>query len=113
MDSNSPLFIRDELPWLEGAILAAMRTWVLGCKRGVSAETSVQVIFANLQAREAAEHFVRFMQALNKGCTRMINVYCTCEPILNDDEVMLLDVFAILHDGLNCIATRAYTPSDT
>ena len=105
MDDLSGSELRDELPWLEGVILAAMRTWVLGCKRGVSADTPVQVAFTNLRAQEAAEYLVRFMQALNRGCTRMIDIYCTCEPVMSADEGLLLDIFALLQEGLHDIAT--------
>jgi hypothetical protein len=105
MDDISISELRDELPWLEGTILAAMRTWVLGCKRGVPVEMPVQVAFANLRAPEAAEHLDRFMQALSKGCTRMIDIYCTCEPVVSADEALLLDVFAILQEGFSDTAT--------
>src|SRR3954451_4751891 len=105
MSSRSACELRDELPWLEGSILAAMRTWVLGCKRGVSTEVPVQVLFANLRASEAAAELDRFMQALNRGCTRMIEVSCTCEPLLSDDEALLLDMFALLQQGGNPAAT--------
>jgi len=105
---------RDELTWLEGSILGGMRTWVLVCKRGVPADSAIQAMFANLRATEASKHLDRFMRGLSKGCIRMIEVYCTCEPDLRTDEVLLLDVSALmqedLHDDATSLLQRIVTP---
>ncbi|MBS0643409.1 MAG: hypothetical protein U1E70_06965 [Acetobacteraceae bacterium] len=105
MTSIPELENRDGLTWLEGTILAAIRTWVLGCKRGVSAERPLQILFGNLRAFPAAEHLDHFMQALNGGCTRMIEVCCTCEPMLSGDEMLLLDMFALMQEERHEAAT--------
>jgi hypothetical protein len=106
---------RDELAWLEGTILAALRTWVLASKRGVAADSAIQAMFANLRATEASDHLDRFMRGLSKGCTRMIQVYCTCEPELSPDEVLLLDMFALLqedrHEAATDLLQRIVTPA--
>ena len=99
------LELRDELSWLDGTLLAAMRAWVLGCKRGVPADLPIQMIFANLRTPEAIGHLDRFMRALSQGCTRMIEIYCTCEPVLSSDEVLLLDAFAMMQEGMHDAAT--------
>jgi len=99
------LELRDELSWLDGTLLAAMRAWVLGCKRGVPADLPIQMIFANLRTPEAIGHLDRFMRALSQGCTRMIEIYCTCEPLLSSDEVLLLDAFAMMQEGMHDAAT--------
>jgi hypothetical protein len=97
--------LRDELPWLEGAFLTAIRTWVLSAKRGVSPEMPLQTLFAHLRASDATQHLDLFLQTLSSGCTRMISVYCTCEPVVGPDEMVLLDVFAVLQEGLHDTAT--------
>jgi hypothetical protein len=89
---------RNDLPWLEGTLLGAMRTWVLGRKRGVPADGAIRTIFANLRALEASEHLGHFMTTLSQGCTRMIHVHCTCEPIVSADEALLLDIFAMVQE---------------
>jgi hypothetical protein len=96
---------RNDLPWLDGTILAVMRTWVLACKRRVPADGAVRTIFANLRALEASEHLNRFMTALSEGCTRTIHVHCTCEPYLSADEALLLDIFALTQEGQADTAT--------
>ena len=115
MDDFSISEVRNDLSWLEGTILSAMRSWVLGCRRGVSADVPIQTIFANLRAPEATQHLNCFMRGLSQGCTRMIKVYCTCEPLLSADEVLLLDTFAMMqeemHDGATSLLQRFATPA--
>ena len=105
IDNLSDLERRNDLPWLEGTLLAAMRTWVLGRKRGVPTDGAVRTIFANLRAIEASDHLDRFMLTLSRGCTRMIEVYCTCEPTVSADEAILLDVLAMMQEQQNDAAT--------
>lgn len=109
MTKTPDIEIRDELTWLDGTLLAAMRTWVLGCKRGAPAETPIQVLFGNLRASAAADHLDQFMRALNGGCTRLIEVYCTCEPNLSGDEIVLLDMFALMQEERHAAATDLLT----
>jgi len=96
MDVDAPAELRDELSWLEGTLLNAMRTWVLARKRQLSSEMPIRIVFDNLRAVQGAEHLDRLMETLSTGCTRMINVHCTCDPVLSDDEVTLLDLLAVL-----------------
>ena len=35
----------------------------------------------------------------------MIDIYCTCEPFVSADEALLLDVFAVMQEGLHDTAT--------
>jgi hypothetical protein len=115
MDGSLEPECRDHLPWLDGTILAAMRSWVLASRRGVPAEPAIDTIFANLRAPEAAEHLHHLMRGLSQGCTRMIEVHCTCEPYLSADEVLLLDSFAMLqekrHDGATSLLRAFTTPA--
>jgi hypothetical protein len=110
MDVDAPAELRDELSWLEGTLLNAMRTWVLARKKQVSSETPIRIVFDHLRAVEGANHLDRMMQTLSTGCTRMIYVHCTCDPVLSDDEVTLLDVLAVLQqrahdDALDLLRT--------
>ena len=97
--------LRDELPWLEGMLLTAMRTWVFGCKRGIATDGQIEAIFAGLRASEATAYLDRLLRALNAGCTRMIEISCLCDPALSADEVLLLDTLALQQERRDTDAT--------
>jgi hypothetical protein len=79
----------------EGALLWCMRMLVVGMKRGVGAATRVDEILEALGAPSASACLRAFLVALSRGCTRMIEVRCICQPRLDADERALLDVLCL------------------
>jgi hypothetical protein len=86
---------RDALPATHAAMLFCMRLWVIEMRRAPGVEPRIQEMLDQLGAAAAAPHLKRFMFALSRGSTRMIEVRCTCKPGVGADEQALLDVLSL------------------
>ena len=89
--SETPL----TLPLVEHVLLWSMRVWVIGRLRDVDVTDHIREVYGQLQAVEASVYLELFMQALNRGATRTLDVNCVCYPEVTADESALLDVFAL------------------
>jgi hypothetical protein len=83
---------------VQAVMLDSMRLWVMEMRRGVSMETRVTERLGQVGAAAAAPDLKRFMFALSAGCTRMIEVRCTCRPDIDLDEEALLDVLTLAQE---------------
>ncbi len=86
---------RQTLPALSGAVLWCLRMWVLQLGRGLDAESRIEGLLDRLGAADAAPHLKLFVAGLSTGCTRMIEVRCTCAARVAADERALLDVLSL------------------
>lgn len=86
---------RDAIPTAQAAMLFCMRLWVIEMRRAPGLEPRIQEMLDHLGAAAAAPHLKRFMFALSRGSTRMIEVRCTCKPRVGPDEQALLDVLSL------------------
>ena len=76
-----------------------MRAWVIGHNRKINLTGRIAKIFASLNAPEAANRLDRFMGDLRAGAKRVLNIDCVCQPAASTDEMLLLDVFALLQEA--------------
>ncbi len=97
---------RDDLPAAQAMMLDVMRMWVMAMRRGVNLEARIDERLDLMGAGGASPHLKRFMFALSGGCTRMIEVQCTCKSDIGADEEALLDVLS-LAQALNTVAALA------
>ena len=87
------------LPLVEHVLLWSMRVWVIGSLRDVDVADRIREIYGRLRAVEASSDLERFMQALSRGATRILDVNCVCYPEVTADESALLDVFGLRQQG--------------
>lgn len=82
----------------QAALLWCMRLWVAGRRTGTSVSTSIEQVAFRMDAADAG-HFVEgFMDALNRGAGRSIEVGCVRCPKFGADEQLLLDVLALAQE---------------
>jgi hypothetical protein len=85
---------RDDLTAVQAIMLDAMRLWVIQMRRGTNMEARIDERLEQLGAGGASPDLKRFMFALSGGCTRMIEVQCSCKCEVGADEQALLDVLS-------------------
>lgn len=89
-----------------GAILWSMRAWVLGLLRDVDMGPRIRSAMAGVDAADAGPGLVGFMETLDVGGIRAIDVETMCNPRLSADERLLLGVFASVAAGRTAEAAR-------
>lgn len=97
-DLSTPRSPQD-LPMLDGAVLWSMRAWAIGLSRGLDVGAEIAGLFDLLGTPAATPCHDAFMQALNRGAMRMLEVNCVCHPEVSEDEQVLLDIFALHQEG--------------
>ena len=83
------------LPVEQGVLLWCMRALVIEMKSGTPADTQIDELLTALGAPSASPCLRRFMVAISRGCTRMVDVQCVCLRRISPDERALLDVQAL------------------
>ncbi len=83
------------LPLEQSVLLWCMRMTVIRMNRGIAVEQRIDEMLEGLGAAGASPCLKAFMVALSQGCTRMIEVRCVCQPLLDADERALLDVLSL------------------
>ncbi len=90
---------KSPLPPLENGLLWTMRAWMIGSVGEVDAASRIRLLFALLNAPEAAGYLDDFMWVLSHSAKRGLEINCTCNPTVSVDESRLLDVFALQQEG--------------
>jgi hypothetical protein len=90
---------RSALPFLENALLWAMRAWVIGHSRKLNVSPQIQNMFDGLGTPGAVDPLNGFMSAISSNATRRVNIDCVCYPGVSADESLLLDVLALQQEG--------------
>ena len=99
---NCPDDLNGELPLVEQTLLWSMRVWVV-CQHMPAADVlqKIAAAFADLGTPACANFLDGFMWALRHGAQRTIGIDCPCRPNLEQDERILLRVFALVQRGDN------------
>ena len=96
---NPILDERAALPSAQAVLLWSMRAWVLGLARSLDMGARIRGAFAGLDAEDAAASLVGFMEALDDGGVRTIDIERMCSPRITRDECLLLGVFSVVQAG--------------
>ena len=89
----------EELPLVENALLWAMRAWVIGHNRNLEIAARISRMFESMKVPEAAVRLDDFMSRLRSGAKRRLDIDCVCQKGTSADELLLLDIFALLQEG--------------
>ena len=90
----------------QGVLLWSMRAWVLGLMRSTDMGARIRGAFAGVDAAEAAAGLSGFMEALDEGGIRTVDVGRMCDPKISADERLLLGAFASVQAGRTADAAR-------
>ena len=96
---NSILDERAALPSAQGVLLWSMRAWVLGLARSVDMGVRIRGAFAGFDAEDAAASLAGFMEALDDGGVRTIDIGRMCSLGVTVDERLLLGIFSAVQAG--------------
>ena len=96
---HSILDERAALPSAQGVLLWSMRAWVLGLARSLDMGARIRGAFAGLDAEDAAASLTGFMEALDDGGIRTIDIGRMCSLGITADERLLLGVFSAVQAG--------------
>ena len=97
---------RAALPPAQGVLLWSMRAWVLGLMRSTDMGARIRGAFAGVDAADAAAGLSGFMEALDGGGIRTIDVGRMCNPRISADEHLLLGIFVSVQAGRTADAAR-------
>ena len=106
---NGALDERAKLSAAEGVLLWSMRAWVLARCRSedLRVEARIEAALDALDAGEAGCRLCGFMDAVERGGTRTVEVERMCARQLTPDERALLGVFACAQAGRVADAVRS------
>lgn len=97
---------RAALPPAQGVLLWSMRAWVLGLARSTDMTARIRGAFAGIEAEDAAPGLSGFMQAVEDGGIRAVDVGRMCSHKVTADERLLLEVFRTVQAGDVASAAR-------
>lgn len=98
---------RAALPPAHGVLLWSMRAWVLGLARSTDMSARIRGAFAGIEAEDAAPGLSGFMQAVEDGGIRAVDVGRMCSHRVTEDERLLLAIFRMVQAGEAAPAARA------
>ena len=87
-----------DMPIEQAAILWCMRLWLAGKLGTANTSSRIERMAAQLDVADAGHFIEGYMEALNRGALRSIEIGCLRCPLIGRDEQMLLDALGLAQE---------------
>jgi len=84
---------------VDGALLHAIRCWVIGSRTGQDATGAIADTLRPVGLESAMPVLNALLWTISCGITRPVEINCTCQTSMTEDEQLLLDMFALQQEG--------------
>jgi hypothetical protein len=82
-----------------GEVLWAIRAWVIGTCCSIPVEARIAKAIGKISREHAYHSLLGFLMATLSGAQRKLSISCMCNPEINQDEQVLLDILSLYQRG--------------